>query len=201
MHTVAIPLSTYRISYFTRLPCCGHSLVSWGVASSPPFCRLIPGWLCSAFLMMMKDGAQMEESKCHDRNHFAIILRYNHRAASSHRNLPQHRPQHRDPRFHYQSSEGERCLLQIWLHFQRHNFHGCKKVSCTVMILEPRGSRIITSKKVLYYWELRFACMSLLTYFRVLMLPAGRNCYWKLSVELIVILSAELYFTLSWLFQ
>ena len=43
--------------------------------------------------------------------------------------------------------------------------------------------------------------MSLLTYFRVLMLPAGRNCYWKLSVELIVILSAELYFTLSWLFQ
>ena len=139
--------------------------------------------------------------KCNDRNHFAIILRYNHRAASSHRNLPQHRPQHRDPRFHYQSSEGERCLLQIWLHFQRHNFHGCKKVSCTVMILEPRGSRIITSKKVLYYWELRFARMSLLTYFRVLMLPAGRNCYWKLSVELIVILSAELYFTLSWLFQ
>ena len=34
--------------------------------------------------------------------------------------------------------------------------------------------------------------MSLLTYFRVLMLPVGRNCYWKLSVELIVILLAEL---------
>ena len=98
-------------NYFTRLPCCGHSLVSWGVVSSPPFCRLIPGWLCSAFLMMLKDRPQMEESKCHDRNHFAIILRNNHRAASSHRNLPQHRPQHRDPRFQYQSSEGERCLL------------------------------------------------------------------------------------------
>ena len=67
-------------------------------------------------------------------------------------------------------------------------------------ILEPGGWRIITSKKVLYYWELRFACIALLTYLWVLMLPVGRNCYWQLSVELIVILSAELYFTLSWLF-